>query len=76
MKKENLIDIVSNLKECEIARKGTNIFPYARIHCLYDNQPEPLWLTNDAVRYDNLKHPLNQHLCRTKIKTRHEITHN
>ena len=58
MAKEKLIDIVENINECEIARRGTNIFPISRIHCVYDGLPQTFWLTNSIVkyyRYDNLK---------------------
>lgn len=46
---ENLIDIVENLDSCANARRGLWISPIARVHCMYDGNPETLWFTNRLV---------------------------
>ena len=49
VKKENLIDIVETLDSCAKARKGSWIFPIARVHCMYDDKEETFWFTTRPV---------------------------
>lgn len=53
--KEKLIDIVHVLDACSAARKGTSITPVARVHCIYDGEPDSFWFTNDCVNYSGNK---------------------
>lgn len=44
--KETLIDIVEDLDSCAKARKGTDVVPIARVHCLLGGKGETFWFTN------------------------------
>lgn len=44
--KEALIDIVTDLYSCEKARSGKEVFPLARVHCLFDGKDETFWFTS------------------------------
>ena len=48
--KEKLLEIVTILDACAKARKGTRIYPVARVHCLYNGQPDNIWFTSSPVR--------------------------
>ena len=44
--KESLIDIVNSIDSCATARKGTGLYPIARVHCDYNGHDETIWFTN------------------------------
>ncbi len=48
-KEETLIDIVKDLDACAKKRKGTGIYPIARVNCLFDNDRQTFWFTNRPV---------------------------
>lgn len=52
--KEKLIDIVQNIDSCDTARRGSDIYPIARIHCIYDGKPQTFWLTKRYGDYRSI----------------------
>ena len=46
---EDLLNIVTDIDKCSKARKGSYIYPIARVHCNYDGEQKSFWFTNRSV---------------------------
>ena len=52
--KENLFDILNILDSCASDRRGTGVYPVARVHCEFNGSNDSFWFTNRLVSQHNI----------------------
>ena len=53
--KEKLTDIVKVLISCEDARRGSVIYPFARVHCIFNGELKNIWFISSDRKQEELK---------------------